>query len=73
VQQEKLPVFGASMGFELPFRKFNRQQMYQETKVNLSLEYVRRGNNDNLLKENLFRMSVGFSLSDMWFMKRKFD
>ena len=73
VQQQKLPVFGASMGFELPFRKFNRQQMYQETKVNLSLEYVRRGNNDNLLKENLFRMSVGFSLSDMWFMKRKFD
>ncbi len=73
VQQEKIPVFGASLGFELPFRKFNRQQMYQETKVNLALEFVRRGNNNNLLKENMFRLSAGFALSDFWFIKRKFD
>ncbi len=73
VQQEKLPVLGITAGFELPFRKFNRSQLNQETKVNLALEYVRRGNNDNLLKENLFRLSVGFALSDFWFIKRKFD
>lgn len=73
VDQEKLPVFGATIGFELPFRKFNRQQMYQETRLNLAFEFIRRGNNNNLLKENLFRLSAGFALSDFWFMKRKFD
>jgi hypothetical protein len=73
VQNEKIPVFGATLGFELPFRKFNRQQMYQETKVNLAFEFIRRGNNNNLLKENQFRLSAGFALSDFWFIKRKFD
>lgn len=73
VQQQKLPIFGATMGFELPIRRFTRQAGNQETAINVALEYVRRGNNDNLLKENLFRVSFGFSLSDAWFMKRKFD
>jgi len=70
---KKLPLFGVTAGFDLPVRKFSRQAMYQETKVNISLEYIRRGNNDNLLKENMFRISAGFALSDLWFIKRKFD
>lgn len=73
IQQQKLPIFGATMGFELPIRRFTRQQGNQETAINVALEYVRRGNNDNLLKENLFRVSFGFALSDAWFMKRKYD
>jgi hypothetical protein len=41
--------------------------------LNLAFEYLKRGNNNNLLKENLFRFSVGLNLSDLWFGKRKYD
>ena len=41
--------------------------------VNLAFEYGKRGNDDNLLKENLFRISVGFNFTDLWFGKRKYE
>ena len=68
----KLPVFGASFGLGLPIRNYNRQND-QYTIINLAFEFIKRGNNSNVLKENLFRMSVGFSLSDLWFTKRRYD
>jgi hypothetical protein len=67
-----LPVMGASFGLGLPLVPANRQ-INQVTFINLGFEYIKRGNNDNLLKENLFRMSIGLSLSDLWFSKKKYD
>lgn len=69
---EKLPVFTTSLGFGLPIRNFNRQS-YQATIINLAFEFIQRGNNNSLLKENGFRVSAGFSLSDIWFVKRKYE
>ena len=69
---KKLPVFGATFGLGLPVRNFNRQNE-QFTVINLAFEFIKRGNNSNVLKENLFRLSAGFSLSDLWFTKRKYD
>lgn len=68
----KIPVFGASFGMGLPLRNYNRQNE-QYTLINLAFEFIKRGNNDNVLKENLFRLSAGFSLSDLWFTKRKYE
>lgn len=69
---QKLPVFGATFGMGLPLRNFSRQSE-QYTLINLAFEFIKRGNNDNVLKENLFRLSAGFSLSDVWFIKRKYE
>ena len=69
---QKLSQFGASFGLGLPLA-ISRQAPNQTTYINLAFEYSKRGNNDNLLKENLFRFSLGFSLSDIWFIKRKYD
>lgn len=71
--QQKLPQIGITMGLGLPVGNYNRLSPNQASVVNLSFEYIKRGNNDNLLKENLFRFSAGFSLSDIWFIKRKYD
>lgn len=71
-----LPVFGVSGGISLPVLGLkDPQSRYrsQYTVVNISLEYIKRGNNNSLLKENLFRLSAGFSLSDNWFTKRKYN
>jgi hypothetical protein len=72
IVDKKLPLLGISLGMGLPIRNFSRVQG-QYTIVNFSAEFIKRGNNDNLLKENLFRLSVGFSLSDIWFQKRKYE
>jgi hypothetical protein len=68
----KLNQFGGSFGVGLPMRR-NVQVPNAISLINLSFEYIKRGNNDNVLKENLFRFSLGLSLSDLWFIKRKYD
>ncbi|HEX2607283.1 MAG TPA: hypothetical protein VHK91_07890 [Flavisolibacter sp.] len=69
---QKLPIMGASFGLAIPVRP-SRMAPNQFSTFNLAFEYGKRGNNDNRLKENLFRLSVGFSFTDLWFTKRKYD
>lgn len=69
---QKLNQFGGSFGLGLPLAT-SRQAPNQATIINLALEYGKRGNNNNILSENIFRLSLGFSLSDFWFIKRKYD
>jgi hypothetical protein len=69
---KKLPTVGGSFGLGLPF--FGRAAAANQVSIiNLAFEYSKRGNNNNVLSENMFRISLGFSLSDMWFGKRKYD
>lgn len=70
--QNDLPVLGLSFGAALPIRP-SRMAPNQFSMVNLALEYIKRGNNDNLLKENMFRFSLGLNLTDLWFGKRKYE
>ncbi len=70
--QDDMNQFGFSFGLGLPL-SYNRLAPGQATIINTSFEYIKRGNNDHILKENLFRFSLGFSLSDLWFTKRKYD
>ncbi len=68
-----LPAWSATLGFGVPVANYNRISPNQYTIVNLALEYNKRGNDENPLKENLFRLSVGLNFSDLWFTKRKYD
>lgn len=67
-----IPRIGASFGAGLPVT-ISRQAPNQVTFVNLAFEYSKRGNKESVLQENLFRISLGFSLSDIWFIKRQYD
>lgn len=69
---QNLSQFGVSFGVGLPLA-ISRQAPNQRSIINLALEYSKRGNNNNILRENMFRVSLGLSLSDMWFIKRKYD
>jgi hypothetical protein len=66
-----LPFYNITTGFGLPVRKNPYNNQYSN--INLALEYGKRGNNANTIRENYFRVAVGFSLSDLWFVKRKYD
>ncbi len=72
----KLPEFGVTAGLSLPIANLKDAQRRFRTQysiVNISAEYIKRGNKENLLRENFFRLSVGFALSDLWFTKRRYD
>jgi hypothetical protein len=61
--------FGA--GFPLKLRR-----AYYETQtsfLNTAIEIGSRGNKQSNLRESFFRISFGFSLSDLWFRRLKYD
>jgi hypothetical protein len=70
---EKLPIWGLSFGLGLPLANYNQLARTQASIINLALEFTKRGNNKNSLKDNYLRLSVGFSFSDLWFIKRKYE
>jgi hypothetical protein len=62
-----------SFGMGLPLDNYNNLARTQFSRINLAFEYTKRGNSSNLLRENLYRLSLGVSLSDLWFGKAKYD
>ena len=76
INNQKLPVWGISGGVSLPIANLkdaSRRFRTQYSVINVSAEYIQRGNNDNPMNENLFRISFGFTLSDLWFAKKKYE
>jgi hypothetical protein len=65
-----VPVLGITAGAAFPIRRSAYTNQY--TVVNTSFEVGRRGNNNNSIKENFFRFALGISLSDKWFVKKKY-
>jgi hypothetical protein len=68
---KELPVYSITLGTGLPMRR----PMYtnQASVINIGLEFGRRGNKDNLIRESFFRFAIGLNLSDIWFIKRKYQ
>lgn len=69
---EDLPVYGFTLGMGIPLRNYSRLTN-QASILNFGLEYVKRGNEKNVIKEDLFRVSLGLNFTDFWFGKRKYD
>ena len=62
-----LNYYAVTFGFGLPFRRFT-------DRVNTAFEIGRRGAETNgLFRESFVKFSVGVSLNDKWFIKRKYD
>jgi hypothetical protein len=68
-----LPQYGVSVGAGFPLKLKRAFYETQYSVMNLSLEYASRGNKNNNIRENIFRVGVGFSLSDLWFRRYKYD
>jgi hypothetical protein len=67
-----LKTFSGTVGLGVSVRQ--RSMLSQQfTVINTALEFGKRGTNVNNVTESFFRLSVGLSLSDLWFIKRKYD
>ena len=60
-----------SFGLGLPVRRNPYNNQY--TMVNTSFEFGLKGNKSNDIRENIFRISLGLNLSDVWFNKPKYQ
>ena len=69
----KLPQFGLSFGLGLPLISYNQAARTQYSVLNLGFEYNKRGNDQNRIREDLFRISLGLNFTDLWFGKRRYD
>lgn len=65
--------YGITIGAGLPIKRFSYTEFNRSNIVNFAFEFGQRGNRQALLRENYFRFAVGFSMSDIWFIKRKYD
>jgi len=73
VDNASFPEFGTTFGFGLPFGKTSLNNR-SYSKLNLSVEIGRRGIvSDIVAKENYYKVTLAYSLSERWFIKRKFD
>ncbi len=60
-------VYAVTAGVSLPFKRTT-------DRIHMALETGSRGTRANgLIRENFVRFSVGMSLNDKWFVKRKYD
>lgn len=67
LQNKSITDFAGTIGLGLPMNG-------TFTNINIGLEIGKRGTKYyNLVEENYVNLSVGLSLSDKWFVKRKFD
>jgi hypothetical protein len=70
--QNGLNVTTFTIGAGLPVRKY-RSYDYQFSLINLALQIGKRGSSANAYQESFLQFTVGYSLSDVWFNKRKYD
>ncbi|CDF80691.1 putative outer membrane protein [Formosa agariphila KMM 3901] len=67
INGQEINEFGISFGAGLPLGTIF-------SNANLGFEFGRRGTTDyGLIQENFFNFSIGLSLNDRWFVKRKYD
>jgi hypothetical protein len=67
LNNESIDEIGMSFGIGLPVGA-------QFSNLNLGIEYGQRGTTDSgLIQEDFFKISIGLSLNDKWFEKRRFN
>ena len=70
INNQDLPEYGITFGLGLPLRR----EQTAVPQVNLGFEYGKRGQTGNdLIEETFFRLNVGITINDRWFIKRKYD
>ena len=67
----KLNAWAVTFGTGLPVRRNVYTNQY--TTLNTTFEIGGRGNKSNSVRENVFRIAIGFNLSDIWFNKREYQ
>lgn len=67
IQNNNLPYYGITAGLSLPFKRSLSQ-------IHMAVDAGVLGTTENnLIKQNYIRFTIGASLNDLWFVKRKYE
>lgn len=67
IRNTSITYYALTAGLGLPFRR-------SMDRINLAMEIGRRGTQEKgLIQENFYKLSVGITLNDKWFVKRRYD
>ena len=69
----KLPVYTVSVGAGFPLKLRKSFYETQSSVLNVGFEYGNRGNKNNSITENIYKISFGLSLNDVWFRRVKYQ
>ena len=64
--------YGISLGAGIPLKLRKGYYESQTSILNTTVEFGSRGNKESNLRENIFRISFGLSLADLWFNRSKY-
>jgi hypothetical protein len=68
------PDYGVTFGAGIPLTSSLLYRRGEFVSLNTGIEIGQRGNKSNLsIREGIFRISIGLSMSATWFQKRKYD
>lgn len=68
-----LPEYGISFGAGFPLKLRKSYYETQTSMLNTAIEFGSRGDKKSNLRESTLRISVGLSLSDLWFGRAKYN
>jgi hypothetical protein len=68
-----LPEYGFSFGAGFPLKLRKSYYETQTSMLNTAIEFGSRGDKKSNLRESTFRISIGLSLSDLWFGRQKYQ
>ncbi len=70
-----LKEYGVSFGIGIPKLRddWDGKKVLVKSLLNITGEYIHRGTTDNgMIAQNLYRLTIGFTISDIWFKQKKF-
>jgi len=68
-----LPVYTVSAGMAFPLKLKRSFYDRQFSVMNVNFEYQNRGGKNNNITESTYKVTFGFTLSDVWFLRQKYQ
>jgi len=67
-QREAVPLYSFSGGVSIPVGLYRSYSA-----VHISVQYALKRHKDLVIRENIFKLNIGITLNDRWFVKYKYD
>ncbi|MBU6158606.1 MAG: hypothetical protein KGP35_06195 [Bacteroidetes bacterium] len=65
--------YAINLGLGIPIKKYSYAEYNRNNLINIALQFGNRGNSNQVIREQYFRLAISASLSDIWFIKSKYD
>jgi hypothetical protein len=65
--------YAINFGLGIPIKKYSYAEFNRNNILNIAFQFGNRGNAAQIIREQYYRIAISASLSDIWFIKSKYD